>query len=161
MEIQMKQDELIVSKTDTKGRITYGNFYFISISGYSEQELLNAPHNILRHPDMPRVIFKLLWDRIQAKKYINAYVKNLTKNGDYYWVFANVTASLDVHGNIVGYYSVRRAPSVRGINIIEKLYKELRQAEASGGISASLKILEKQLQQEGQNYDEFILNLQK
>ncbi|MEN4054024.1 PAS domain-containing protein [Sulfurimonas sp. NWX79] len=161
MEIEMKHDALIVSKTDTKGRITYGNSYFIKISGYSEKELLNAPHNILRHPDMPRAIFKLLWDRIQAKKHINAYVKNKTKNGDYYWVFANVTASLDNHGNITGYYSVRRAPSHKGIEIIQRLYREMLQAEMSGGMDASLKLLEKKLQQEGVNYDEFLINLQK
>jgi len=161
MEIQMKRDELIVSKTDLKGRITYGNAYFIEISGYSEKELLGAPHNILRHQDMPKVIFKLLWDRIQNKRHINAYVKNRTKDGNFYWVFANVTASLDDRGNITGYYSVRRAPSQRGVDAMQRLYSTLLQAEASGGVAASLKLLEERLTKEGQSYDEFLINLQK
>jgi len=79
------EDDFIVSKTDLKGLITYGNRTFIQMSGYSEAELLGAPHNILRHPDMPRVVFKLLWDTIQAQQEICAYVKNLAKDGSFYW----------------------------------------------------------------------------
>jgi len=81
MEIFMNSDDLIVSKTDLKGMITYGNEHFIKMSGYKESELLHAPHNILRHSDMPKIVFKLLWERIQNKMHINAYVKNKTKNG--------------------------------------------------------------------------------
>lgn len=88
MQQMMREGDFIVSKTDLKGRITYGNEIFIKMSGYSEHELLNAPHNILRHKDMPAVVFKLLWDRLKAKTAINAYVKNRCKNGDFYWVFA-------------------------------------------------------------------------
>ncbi len=161
MEIAMKSDELIVSKTDVKGRITYGNEYFIEMSGYAESELLNAPHNILRHKDMPKIIFKLLWERIQAKKFINAYVKNRTKNGDYYWVFANVTASFDKNNNIIGYFSVRRKPSQKGIEAIEGLYKELLRIENSSCVDQSAKYLTTILDEKGVSYDEFIINLQK
>ncbi len=161
MEIVMKSDDLIVSKTDLKGKITYGNEYFIEMSGYSEHELLNAPHNILRHKDMPKIIFKLLWERIQAKKFINAYVKNRTKNGDYYWVFANVTASFDKNNNIVGYFSVRRKPSKKGIETIEALYKELLRIENSSGVEQSAKYLTTILDEKGVSYDEFIISLQK
>src|SRR3989339_1006772 len=111
MELHMKPGEFIVSKTDLKGIITYGNETFIEMSGYSEAELLNAPHNILRHEDMPKVVFKLLWERIREREGIYAYVKNKTKNGDYYWVYAYVTPSFDSSGNRIGYYSVRRAPT--------------------------------------------------
>ena len=161
MELYMNNDDLIVSKTDLKGRITYGNEYFIKISGYQENELLHAPHNILRHEDMPKIIFHLLWKRIQEKQNINAYVKNKTKNGDFYWVLANVTASTDDNDNIIGYYSVRRKPSSLGIKTIEKLYKQLLEAEYRGGVQASSKLLTKTLKNEGVDYDEFIVNLQK
>lgn len=161
MEIFMKEDDFIVSKTDLKGRITYGNEIFIKMSGYSEQELLGTPHNILRHKDMPALVFKLLWQRIQNKQMINAYVKNRCKNGDFYWVFANVTPSLDKNSQIIGYYSVRRKPSQKALEVIEPLYSALLQAQQSGGIAASEKLLEQTLQQKGLDYDAFIINLQK
>ena len=161
MEKFMKEDDFIVSKTDTKGRITYGNEIFIRMSEYSEKELLNATQNILRHKDMPAVVFKLLWDRIKNKKPINAYVKNLTKNGDFYWVFANITASMDGQNNIIGYYSVRRKPSKKGVEAVEGLYSTLLQTEKSQGIEASAKLLESKLNEMGVDYDELVLSLQK
>ncbi|MGM0533595.1 MAG: PAS domain-containing protein [Campylobacterota bacterium] len=159
-EKMMKESDFIVSKTDTKGKITYGNEIFIQMSGYSEEELLGAPHNILRHPDMPRIVFKLLWDYIQRKDEIFAYVKNLCKDGSYYWVNANVTASLDESGRIIGYYSVRRKPNPKALEVIKPLYAQLLQAEKTGGMEASLKLLQSKLEQQGVGYDEFIANLQ-
>lgn len=161
MEIYMKEDDFIVSKTDLKGRITYGNEIFIKMSGYSEQELLDAPHNILRHKDMPALVFKLLWQRIQNKQAINAYVKNKCKNGDFYWVFANVTPSYDKNSNIIGYYSVRRKPEPKALKVIEPIYKALLEAEKRGGITESEKLLHETLHNQGVSYDEFIINLQK
>lgn len=161
MELHMNQDDIIVSKTDLKGRITYGNEYFIKMSGYDETELLDAPHNILRHEGVPKIVFKLLWDRVSNKQHINAYVKNKTKNGDFYWVFANVTASVDNKNNIVGYYSVRRKPSSNGIETMDGIYKALLQAELRGGVSESAKLLEDTLRNAGVSYDEFVINLQK
>ena len=151
-------NEVIVSKTDTKGRITYGNDIFIKISGYSEHELLGAPHNILRHPDMPRVIFKLLWETIQAGEEINAYVKNLSKDGSYYWVLANVTPSFDENNRIIGYFSVRRVPSKDALEIIKPLYSHLLSLEKSGGMDASMKHLNELLTSKGVSYEEFILS---
>jgi PAS domain S-box-containing protein len=102
-------EELIVSKTDLKGIITYANRTFLSVAGYTEQEILGKPHSIIRHPDMPRCVFKLLWDTIESGNEIFAYVKNMAKNGDHYWVFAHVTPTLDAHGNIIGYHANRAA----------------------------------------------------
>lgn len=161
MELRMKTGEFIVSKTDLNGNITYGNETFIEMSGFSESELLNAPHNILRHPDMPKLIFKLLWERIREREGIYAYVKNKTKNGDYYWVFAYVTPSFDTQGNRIGYYSVRRAPKPKALEVIEPLYRELLNAERSGGVHASEKLLTKILHDKGMTYDQFVLGLQK
>ncbi len=103
----MREDDFLVSKTDIKGRLLYGNQIFIEFSGYQEHELLGQQHNIVRHPDMPRGVFKFLWDTIQQKQECFAYVKNMSKDGGYYWVFANVTPSLDPNGQVEGFFSVR------------------------------------------------------
>jgi len=153
-----KDDEIIVSKTDTKGKITYGNEIFIKMSGYSEKELLGKPHNILRHPDMPKAIFKLLWDTIKSKNEINAYVKNLSKDGSYYWVLANVTPSFNQNDEIIGYFSVRRSPSREALEIVKPLYEKLLSMEKSQGMNESIKYIENLLKEKGMSYEEFILS---
>ena len=107
------EEELIVSKTDLKGRITYANDVFIRMAKYSWKELMGAPHSLIRHPEMPRSVFKLLWDTLQSRQEIFAYVVNLAKDGGHYWVFAHVTPTFDERGNIVGYHSNRRKPDPR------------------------------------------------
>lgn len=158
-ELIFNDNEIIVSKTDIRGNITYGNELFLKMAGYHEKELLGAPHNIIRHPDMPRVIFKLLWDYLHKSNEIFAYVINRSKNGDHYWVFANVTPSYNSDGQVIGYYSVRRKPSQKAINIIKPLYKQLLNAEKSGGMEASLKIINELLEKNGGRYDKFILSI--
>lgn len=160
MEKQLKENDFIVSKTDLKGRITYVNKIFMEMGEYSEEELLGKPHNLIRHPDMPKAVFKLLWDRVQKKEEIFAYVINETKNGNHYWVFANVTPSMDERGNIIGYYSVRRKPNPKALEIIQPLYKQMLAAERTGGVSAGIKILEDVLAEKGVSYDEFIISIQ-
>ena len=161
MEKFLNEDDFIISKTDKKGIITYGNEKFIHMSGYKEHELLGSPHNILRHEDMPKVVFDTLWREIAQKREIFAFVKNRCKNGDHYWVFANLTASIDKRGEVIGYYSVRRKPNPTAIREIEPLYKTLRDAEKAGGIEASRNIIDRMLQEKGVQYNEFIVNLQK
>jgi len=161
MEKFLSEDDFIISKTDKKGIITYGNEKFIHMSGYKEHELLGSPHNILRHEDMPKVVFDTLWREIAQKREIFAFVKNRCKNGDHYWVFANLTASIDKRGEVIGYYSVRRKPNPTAIREIEPLYKTLRDAEKTGGIEASRNIIDRMLQEKGVQYNEFIVNLQK
>ena len=150
----------LVSKTDPKGKITYCNEAFINISGFTEEELLGKPHNIVRHTDMPRSIFAYLWKKISNKEEVNVYVKNLAKNGDYYWVFANVTPSLDIRGNIIGYYSVRRKPNARGIESATALYAKIKEAENNGGIESGLAFFRQYFQDLGQSYENFVLHLQ-
>ncbi len=161
MTLEMNEDDFIVSKTDTKGKLTYVNKIFMDMAEYTEEELLGKPHNIVRHPDMPKAVFKLLWDRIQNKEEIFAYVVNKTKNGNEYWVYANVTASLDERGNIIGYYSVRRKPNPEALAIIKPLYAQMLQAERSGGIAAGEKVLNDLIHKEGVSYDELIISIQK
>lgn len=158
-ELSFGDHEFIVSKTDLKGRITYGNALFIKISGYLEKELLGAPHNILRHEAMPRAVFKLLWDRVQNKQEIFAYVINRAKNGDFYWVFAQVTPSFDENGNIIGYHSVRRKPTKKAVETIIPIYKAMITAEKTGGMEASTKLLQSELDKLGMSYDAFILSI--
>ena len=155
----LSEEEFIVSKTDNNGKILYGNETFISLSGYEESELVNKPHSILRHPDMPGVIFQLLWERLKSKSEIFAYVKNICKDGSFYWVMANVTPSYESGTNkVVGYHSSRRTPSKEAMQIIKPLYAQLLQAEKSGGIKASEKIMNDLLKEKGLSYDEFILS---
>ncbi len=156
----LSEDDFIVSKTDTKGHIIYGNKSFIKLSGYSDKELLDSPHSILRHPDMPQIVFKMLWGRILKKEEIFAYVKNLSKDGSYYWVFANVTATTDTNGNIRDFHSVRRKPSAKSMQVIPALYSELLSIEKSQGLEASKQFLDEQLTKQGMMYDEFVLSLQ-
>lgn len=158
-EITFSDNDFIVSKTDTRGKITYGNELFIEMSGYSETELINQPHNILRHPDMPAVIFKYLWNQIKAKKEVFAYVVNQTKNRDYYWVFAHITASSDENSKIIGFHSARRKPKSSSLELIKPLYRELLSIEKSSGIAASEAKLMQILKDKGVSYDEFILSI--
>lgn len=159
----MRENDFIVSKTDMKGIITYGNRIFIEFSGYAEDELIGAQHNIIRHPDMPRAVFSLLWDTISKGKEISAYVKNLAKDGSFYWVFANVTPDFDERGNINGYFSVRRKPKAEAVKIVSGLYQAMLEAEKKAGardaISASTKILVNLLTEKGISYDELIFSL--
>ncbi len=164
-ERHFKPEELIVSKTDLKGRIIYANDVFLRLSDYREKDVLGQPHSIIRHPDMPRCIFKLLWDEIAAGHEIFAYVVNMSKNGDHYWVLAHVTPSFDQNGKIVGYHSNRRVadPKVLRDKIIP-LYAELRQIENStanrrDGMNAAVKALSQKLSDAGLAYDKFIQSL--
>ncbi|MEO5375820.1 MAG: PAS domain-containing protein [Alphaproteobacteria bacterium] len=156
--------EIIVSKTDTRGWITYANEVFQRVSGYSEAELLDQPHSIVRHPAMPRCVFKLLWDTLEAGQEIFAYVLNRAKNGDHYWVFAHVTPTFDTSGKIISYHSNRRSPERRAVNAIAPVYQallaeEARHADPKAGMAASLKVVVDLLQQKGIEYDQFVQSL--
>lgn len=158
------EGDVIVSKTDPKGVITYANETFLDISGYTEEELVGAPHSILRHPAMPRCVFKFLWDNIAAGEEVFAYVLNRCKNGDHYWVFAHVTASYDPAGQIVGYHSNRRLPSRKAIAAVEPVYKTLLDVEARGtdpkqALDLGMKTLVDFVKGTGMSYAEFVFTL--
>ena len=162
--ISFDENEFIVSKTDIRGRITYCNDVFVRVSGYSEAELLNAPHSLIRHPDMPRCVFKFLWDRISAGHEVFAYVVNLAKTGDHYWVLAHVTPTRDATSKIVAYHSNRRVPDAAAVAAIEPIYRELRQVEEQAadrkqGMNQAYEALTEKLRSIGKSYDEFVLSL--
>jgi PAS domain S-box-containing protein len=159
----MREDDFIISKTDLKGRITYCNRIFIEFSGYTEEELLGAQHNIVRHPDMPRGVFKFLWDTLGQQKECFAYVKNMSLDGGFYWVFANITPNLNAAGQPEGYFSVRRKPSRGAVSTLSDVYQlmlaEERRAGPKDACDASLALLTSVLTQKGVSYEKFILSL--
>lgn len=165
VERHFNESEIIVSKTDLKGRLTYTNRLFMTISDYSEKELLGAPHSIIRHPDMPRCVFKLLWQAIESGREVFAYVVNRCKNGDHYWVLAHVTPSFDSAGKVVGYHSNRRVPNRRILDgTVIPLYRSLlaeenRHDSRKDGMQMASDAFTQQLQAKGLSYDEWIFSL--
>lgn len=160
----LRDDEFIVSKTDTRGRLTYANRIFMQIAGYPESELLGVQHNIIRHPDMPRGVFRFLWNTLEQGDEFFGFVKNMSANGDYYWVFANVTPDHDRNGKLQGYFSVRRKPSPIAIQTIEPIYREMLAIEQRAPVSSapdeSIAYLTQVVEQQGTSYEELVLSLQ-
>lgn len=151
-EIILDRSKYIESQTDTKGIITLCNDYFAEISGYTKEELIGQPHNIVRHPDMPKIIFKLLWERIQNGKNILAVIKNRAKSGRYYWVFTHFETLRDINTKeIVGYRAYRKATSKHITAVLLPLYKKLVEIEKQGGMKASEKYLEEFLHEKGEH----------
>lgn len=163
-EIYFPDNEFIVSKTDLKGKLTYTNLLFEKMSGYSRDELLGQPHNLIRNPDMPHCIFKLFWDTLQQQKEIFAYVVNMHRNGDHYWVLAHVVPTFDLMGNHVGYHSSRRVPNRQVVQKMQSYYRELSTIEKSHsnlkeGTQAALDSFTELLKQENVSYGEYIFSM--
>jgi len=159
-EIKLNSKRYIVSKTDPKGIIEYGNDYFVEVSGYTESELIGQPHSIIRHPDMPKVVFKMMWDRINQGKNIMAIVKNLAKDGSYYWVVTEFEPKFDpITGDIVSHTAFRKAAPEDAVKAIEPIYAKLVEIEKEGGMEASEKYLRGLLDEQHKTYDEFIDDL--
>jgi PAS domain S-box-containing protein len=157
-------DDIIVSKTDIKGLITYANQTFLEIADYTESEVLGRPHNLIRHPDMPRAVFKFLWQTIQAGQEVFAFVVNRSKNGDHYWVFAHVTPTFGDANSIVGYHSSRRAPSRQAVGQISGIYQTIRSEERrhsnpKDAVQAGVDVLTKMIKATGGTYEDFIFGL--
>jgi len=152
-------DEIIVTKTDPRGVITYANEVFLRISALTEEQAIGQPHNIIRHPEMPRAVFKLLWDTIGQRQEIFAYVLNLATDGAHYWVLAHVTPSYDAAGRHVGYHSNRRRPDPSTVAAVKQVYDRIRMAESRhtatpAAIEAGWQALQDELG--GLTYDEFV-----
>lgn len=165
VEKHFDRGDIIVSKTDIKGRITYANSVFCAVSGFTLPELIGAPHSLIRHPDMPRAVFKLLWDTILDRREVFAYVKNLSKSGAYYWVFAHVTPSYSKDGQMIGFHSNRRVPERRILDaVIIPLYAEVLREEAKHrngkeALAAGFKYLVDFVSARKMTYDELIFSL--
>ena len=157
-------DDLIVSKTDLKGRITYANSVFLRIAQFREADILGKPHNLIRHPEMPRCVFRYLWETISQGREVFAYVLNRTRLGDHYWVFAHVTPTFDAQGKITGYHSNRRLPDRNAVSTVKRLYSELtrieqRQSDPKSAAAAGLDALVDRLVSSKVTYDQYIFKL--
>lgn len=158
-EILLDPSRTIMSKTDAKGIIEYANEYFMEISGYEEYELMGKPHNVIRHPDMPKLVFKLLWNRLLKGENIHAFVKNLAKDGRYYWVLTNFETKYDENGIITSHFARRKAAPGHAVFQIEKLYKTLLAIEKTKGLATSEKYFMGLLEEQDLGYDEYILKV--
>lgn len=158
------ENEIIVSKTDLKGLINYANDVFVRVSGYPRADLIGKPHNLIRHPQMPRGVFHLLWQTISSGHEIFAYVNNLAADGAHYWVLAHVTPTFGADGSIIGYHSNRRLPDRPAIAAVEGLYQrmlaeESRHSRTVDAAAASAALLHAELAESGCSYDEFVWSL--
>ena len=159
-EVSWDKTRTIMSKTDLYGTIEYANEAFVDVCGYEDYELMAQPHNIIRHPDMPKVVFKVLWDNIKQGNMFHGIVKNLAKSGRYYWVITDFEYSRDADGNIVNYIGRRKSvPQAVITNHIEPLYKRLLQIEQASGIDASEKYLIGFLEEKGLSYVDLVTRL--
>lgn len=166
IERKLNEHDFIVSKTDTTGRITYANRIFMQICGYKESELLNVQHNLIRHPDMPRGVFKFMWDTLKAGDEFFGFAKNMCSDGGFYWVFANITPDYDRDGKLQGYYSVRRKPPQSAIEIITPVYQQMLQIERNSskvdGPAKAIDYLVDVVKQSGaKSYNQLVLGLYK
>jgi PAS domain S-box-containing protein len=161
IEHEVKNVDIVVSKGDAEGNITYANPIFFKLAGYTQGELLEQPHSMIRHPDMPKIIFKFLWDTLKAGNDVKAFVKNLSKDGGFYWVFAHVRVAKNPDGSFRNYVSTRKGMSAGARAVIEPLYKDLLSAEESGGMDASLPVLETFLKDNGASLATFNETMQK
>lgn len=160
-EIKFSKKKFIVSKTDLKGKILFTNKNFCEISGYTEAELVGENHNILRHPDMPKGLFFLVWQNLLAGKKVSGVVKNLTKTGQYYWVIADFEVKKDSNGNSIAFTAFRRSASQDVIDAADELYETMLSIEKKHGMDKSLAYLGAFLEEKGITYDEFITELTK
>ncbi len=157
----LKDVDIVVSKGDAAGDIKYANPIFVKLSGYTQGELLDKPHSILRHPDMPKIVFKFLWDNIEAGKDVKAFVKNLSKDGNFYWVLAHVRRAGNPDGSFRNYVSTRKRMSDKAREVIEPLYAKMLEAEKESGMDASLKVLQDFLVARGASLETFNETMEK
>ncbi len=159
-EVTWDKSQTIVSKSDLFGTIDYANQAFANVSGYEEYELVGKPHSVIRHPDMPKIIYKILWDNLKIEKKFQMFLKNLAKSGEYYWVLSDFEYNKDSDGNVIEYISRRIAvPADVLENDIAPLYRKLLQIEQASGIKYSEKYLIGYLEEKGLNLDDYILSL--
>ena len=155
VEQEVKSVDIIVSKGNEAGDVTYANPIFFKLAGYTQGELLDKPHSMIRHPDMPKIVFKYLWDTIGQGNDVHTFVKNLSKDGSFYWVYAHVRMAKNPDGSFRNYVSTRKVMSPAARAIIEPLYQQLRSAEESDGMDGSQKVLDEFLASQGGSMDTF------
>ena len=160
-EIKLSVYDMLVSKTDIAGTITYANSKFMKVSGYKGSELMGSPHSIVRHPDMPKAIFFMMFKRLKQGKSFLSVIKNMSKNGDHYWVTTDFSIQRDRDGNIVSFMSFREAAPKSVVQEIEILYSKMLEIEKSVDMEASLAYFDLFFEKKDTTYDEYIKELAK
>ncbi len=160
-EITFSKNKFLVSKTDLKGKIIFVNKNFCDISGYREDILIGSQHNIVRHPDMPKVIFFLVWKNLLSGRKITTILKNLAKSGKYYWVIADFEPKFNAEGEIISLTAFRRVAPNYVVDEVEELYSILLAIEKKHGMEKSLAYLEGFLDEKSMTYDKYIEELTK
>jgi len=155
-EIKIPDDQVLISVTNPKGIITEANDIFVQVAGYSKEELVGSSHNVIRHPDMPKTMFKIVWDHIKDKENVMAVVKNLAKDGKYYWVVTDFVTKVDADRNIINYTAYRRPVHDKVKEAVIPLYKALCAIEEVAGMDAAEKFLNNYFEERNTNYDEMV-----
>jgi PAS domain S-box-containing protein len=158
-EAEFDKKRFILSKTDTTGHIISVNPYLYNISGYSEKELIGKQHNVLRHPDMPKAIFYLMWKYLLSGREITVVMKNLTKSGEYYWVVADLKPRFDKKGKIIALTSFQKFAIDDIVDGVEELYETMLRIEKIHGMEASVGYMEGFFEERKMTYDGFIYEL--
>ena len=159
-EVQWDKTKTLISETDVKGTITNVNDVFCAVSHYSAGELIGQPHNLIRHPDMPKLIFKLLWDNLKVGNNFVGVIKNLAKTGEYYWVVTDFEMRRDSMGNITHYIGRRKAVPEASINdYVAPFYESLLKMEKIGGVELSNRFFKNYLAKQGKDYIDFVISI--
>ena len=159
-EVVWNKSQVVISETDVYGRITSVNDVFCNVCGYSPDEMIGQPHSIIRHPDMPKLIFKLLWDNLKAGNNFIGVIKNLAKSGEYYWVITDFEMRCDAMGNITHYIARRKSvPKAVIENYVAPLYQTLLKLEKVGGMELSTRFFKNYLAKQGKDYIDFIIDV--
>ena len=159
-EVQWDKTKVLISETDAVGTITKVNDVFCEVSHYTAEELIGQPHNLIRHPDMPKLIFKLLWDNLKAGHIFVGVIKNLAKTGEYYWVVTDFEMRRDATGNITHYIARRKSvPKAVIENYVAPLYETLLKLEKVGGMELSSRFFKNYLAKQGKDYIDFIIDV--
>jgi len=159
-EVGWNKSQVVISETDVYGRITNVNDVFCNVCGYSPEEMIGQPHSIIRHPDMPKLVFKLLWDNLKVGNNFIGVIKNLDKSGEYYWVITDFEMRRDATGNITHYIARRKSvPKAVIENYVAPLYETLLKLEKVGGMELSSRFFKNYLAKQGKDYIDFIIDV--
>jgi len=158
--IEIPTNTTLISRIDKNGNIIYYNNAFAQISGYKNRELINTPYSKIQHPDMPKAIFYIIWNNLIMGKNINAILKNVSKSGNYYWLFIKYIVQKDSEDNVISFLTEGRAVSKSIVKKIEPLYKKLLEEENKNGKESSIKKLQLILSKNNTaSYNDFVLNI--
>ena len=159
-EVQWDKTKTLISETDVKGTISNVNDVFCAVAHYSASELIGQPHNLIRHPDMPKLIFKLLWDNLKVGNNFVGVIKNLAKTGEYYWVVTDFEMRRDAMGNITHYIGRRKSvPEAAINNYLAPFYESLLKMEKIGGVELSSRFFKNYLTKQGKDYIDFVISI--